>query len=101
MRRGAAVAASVASGAAASAALAAAWGNPFWVVRSSRTRTEVALEDKAHDRLFGERHSRRQYWRPRRVSSRMADAPAQEEIDEPTGKFLRPRSDIAHLQLLA
>ena len=70
-------------------------------IRSSRTRTEVALEDKAHDRLFGERHSRRQSSRPRRVSSRMADAPAQEEIDEPTGKFLRPRSDIAHLQLLA
>jgi hypothetical protein len=34
-------------------------------------------------------------------SSRMAGAPAQEEIDEPTGKFLRPRSDIAHLELLA
>jgi hypothetical protein len=28
-------------------------------IRSSRTRTEVALEDKAHDRHFGERHSRR------------------------------------------
>ena len=64
-------------------------------------RTEGCLEDKAHDRLFGERHSRRQSSRPRRVSSRMADAPAQEEIDEPTGKFLRPRSDVAHLKLLA
>jgi hypothetical protein len=31
----------------------------------------------------------------------MAGAPAEEEIDEPTGKFLRPRSDIAHLELLA
>jgi hypothetical protein len=31
----------------------------------------------------------------------MAGAPAQEEIDEPTGKFLRPRSDIVHLELLA
>jgi hypothetical protein len=35
------------------------------------------------------------------MSSRMAGAPAQEEIDEPTGKFLRPRSDIVHLELLA
>jgi hypothetical protein len=31
----------------------------------------------------------------------MAGAPAQEEIDEPTGKFLRSRSDIVHLELLA
>jgi hypothetical protein len=31
----------------------------------------------------------------------MAGALAQEEIDESTGKFLRPRSDIAHLELLA
>jgi hypothetical protein len=31
----------------------------------------------------------------------MAGAPAQEEIDEPTAKFLRPRNDIAHLELLA
>jgi hypothetical protein len=35
------------------------------------------------------------------VSARMVGAPAQEEIDEPTGKFLRPRSHIAHLELLA
>ena len=35
------------------------------------------------------------------ISSRMAGTPAQEEIDEPTGKFLRPRSDIVHLELLA
>jgi hypothetical protein len=35
------------------------------------------------------------------VSSRMAATPAQEEIDEPADKFLRPRSDIAHLELLA
>jgi len=35
------------------------------------------------------------------VSPRMASASAQEEIDEPTNKFLRPRSDIAHLELLA
>jgi hypothetical protein len=35
------------------------------------------------------------------VSSRVASAPAQEEIDETTGKFLRPRSDIAHFELLA
>jgi hypothetical protein len=57
---------------------------------------------KAHDRLFGERTSI-QGVNPRgeAVSSRMAGAPAQEEIDEPTGKFLRPRSDIAHLELLA
>jgi len=34
------------------------------------------------------------------VSSRMADAPTEEKIDEPTGKFLRPRSDIAHFELL-
>jgi hypothetical protein len=32
------------------------------------------------------------------ASSRMAGAPAEEEIDEPTGKFLRPRSDIAHFE---
>jgi hypothetical protein len=31
----------------------------------------------------------------------MAGTPAQEEIDEPTGKFLRPRSEIAHFELLA
>jgi hypothetical protein len=31
----------------------------------------------------------------------MAGTPAEEEIDEPTGKFLRPRSDIASFQLLA
>jgi len=35
------------------------------------------------------------------VSSRMADAPTEEKIDEPTGKFLRPRSDIAHFEPLA
>jgi hypothetical protein len=28
-------------------------------------------------------------------------APAQEEIDEPANRFLRPRSDIALLELLA
>jgi len=31
----------------------------------------------------------------------MAGAPAEEEIDEPTGKFSRPRSDVAHSELLA
>jgi hypothetical protein len=31
----------------------------------------------------------------------MAGTPAEEEIDEPTGKFLRPRSDIAYFELLA
>ena len=35
------------------------------------------------------------------VSSRTADAPAEEEIDEPAGKFLRPRNDLAHFELLA
>jgi len=35
------------------------------------------------------------------VSSRMAGTPAEEEIDEPTGKFLRPRSDIASFRLLS
>jgi hypothetical protein len=35
------------------------------------------------------------------ISSRMAGTPAQEEIDESTGKFLRSRSEIAHLELLA
>ena len=35
------------------------------------------------------------------VSSRTADAPAKEEIDEPAGKFLRPRNDLAHFELLA
>ena len=32
------------------------------------------------------------------VLPRMAGAPAQEEIDETTGKGLRPRDDIANLQ---
>jgi hypothetical protein len=31
----------------------------------------------------------------------MAGAPAQEKIDKPIGTFLRPRSDIAPLELLA
>jgi hypothetical protein len=31
----------------------------------------------------------------------MAGTPAEEEIDEPNGKFLRPRSDIACFRLLA
>jgi hypothetical protein len=31
----------------------------------------------------------------------MAGAPAQEEIDEPTGKFLRARSDITDIGMLA
>jgi hypothetical protein len=31
----------------------------------------------------------------------MADAPAQEKIDKSTVTFLRPRSDIAPLELLA
>jgi hypothetical protein len=35
------------------------------------------------------------------VSSSMAGAPAQEEIDEPTGKFLRARSDITDIGMLA
>jgi len=33
--------------------------------------------------------------------SRMADASAEEEINEPTGKFLRPQGDITRLKLLA
>jgi hypothetical protein len=47
----------------------------------------------------------RQHQRPNldgeAVSSRVAGTPAQEEIDETSGKFLRPRSDIAHFELLA
>jgi hypothetical protein len=35
------------------------------------------------------------------VLSRLARASAEEEIDEATGKFPRPRTDIAHLELLA
>jgi hypothetical protein len=35
------------------------------------------------------------------VSSRMAGAPAQKEIDEPTSKFFRARNEIAYLELLA
>jgi hypothetical protein len=35
------------------------------------------------------------------VSARMASASAQEEIDEPTGKFFRARNEIAYLELLA
>ena len=35
------------------------------------------------------------------ASSRMAGAPAEEEIDEPTGKFSRPRNDGAHFEVLA
>jgi hypothetical protein len=31
----------------------------------------------------------------------MADAPAEEEIGEAAGKYLRPRSDVAHFELLA
>ena len=31
----------------------------------------------------------------------MTGAPAEEQIDEPTGKFLRPCSDIAYFELLA
>ena len=67
-----------------------------------RTRTAVPASIKAHDRLFGERTSIQEVnpW-GEAVSSRMAGAPAQEEIDEPADKFLRPRSDIAHLELLA
>jgi hypothetical protein len=32
-------------------------------------------------------------------SSRIVVAPAQEEIDEPAGKLLRPRSDFRHFEL--
>jgi hypothetical protein len=35
------------------------------------------------------------------ASSRMAGAPAEEEIDEPAGKFSRPRGDVAHSERLA
>src|SRR5215831_19406417 len=35
------------------------------------------------------------------ASPRMTGAPAEEKIDEPTGKFLRPGSDIAYFKLLA
>jgi hypothetical protein len=35
------------------------------------------------------------------VSARMASASAQEEIDEPPGKFLRARNEIGYLELLA
>jgi hypothetical protein len=38
---------------------------------------------------------------PASALSRMAGASAEEKINEPTNKFLRPRSDIAHLELLA
>src|SRR5262249_27475163 len=34
------------------------------------------------------------------ASRRMTGAPAEEQIDEPTGKFLRPCSDVAHFELL-
>jgi hypothetical protein len=79
MRRGAAVAASAASEAASSVALALAWGNPFDLAgRGQRLASRIRRSPRA-----------------RRVSSRMAGAPAQEEIDEPTGKL------IAHFQLLA
>ena len=66
-------------------------------------RGQRCRQDTAHDRLFGERTSI-QGVNPRggeAISSRMAGAPAQEEIDEPTGKFLRPRSDITYLEMLA
>jgi hypothetical protein len=35
------------------------------------------------------------------VSSRMARASAEKEIDESAGKSLRPRRDMAHFELLA
>jgi hypothetical protein len=35
------------------------------------------------------------------ASPRMTEAPTEQEIDEPTGNFLRPRSDIALVELLA
>jgi hypothetical protein len=54
-----------------------------------------------HDRLFGERAFKRTDARGDAVSSRMARASAEKEIDEATSKFSRPRTDIAHLELLA
>ena len=66
-------------------------------------RDSGAVEDEAHDRLWrANEHSRHaSILEGEAVSSRMAGAPAKEEIDEPTGKFLRPRSDVAHFELLA
>jgi hypothetical protein len=62
-----------------------------------------ALEDELHDRLFGERAFQASIFDGDAVSPRMTSASAQEEIDEITRKFLRPRSDIAnmHFELLA
>jgi hypothetical protein len=61
-----------------------------------------ALEDELHDQLFGERAFQASLDGDG-VSPRMTSASAQEEIDEITRKFLRPRGDIAnmHLKLLA
>ena len=66
-------------------------------------RMRIAVPSRIRRTIgFGERTSI-QGVNPRgeAVSSRMAGAPAQEEIDEPADNFLRPRSDIAHLDLLA
>jgi hypothetical protein len=59
-----------------------------------------AVEDKAAQSAWASERERVN-WKAEAISWRMAGAPAPEEIDEPSGKFLRPRSDIAHLELLA
>jgi len=65
-------------------------------------RTRIAVPSRIRRTIgFGERAFKAPILEAEAVSSRIAGAPAQEEIDEPTGKFLRPRSDIAHLELLA
>jgi len=79
-----------------------------WSDRKSRTKPP-ALDQLGGFNRGGRRrravgsfeHSRRQSSEAEAVSSRMAGAPAQEKIDKPTGTFLRPRSDIAPLELLA
>jgi hypothetical protein len=61
-----------------------------------------AVVDDAHDPFFAsERAFKASTVEGEAVSSRLARASAEKEIDESAGKFLRPRRDIAHFELLA
>jgi hypothetical protein len=66
------------------------------------TRVDIAdIRRKYHaaarEQKVGNRRRTKKADKGRAASPRMTDASTEEEIDEPTGKFLRPCSDIASL----
>jgi hypothetical protein len=74
-----------------------------WVLRRARCWFLLLVSQQARPststRMGPERGIYRSNMKP--ASPRMTGAPTEQEIDEPTDNFLRPRSDIVLVELLA